>query len=79
MTKSNAYTRALSPENVIAFAGTLGVPEERIFETSAETGEGVKNLFEAVARCCSKNMKEKDKKGIMLEGGGQQRTGGCGC
>ena len=77
MVESDPSQRALSKENVCAFAGNLGVPPERLFETSAASGKGVIELFDAVAHSCSKSTKKNE--GIMLEGGNQQKTGGCGC
>lgn len=49
--ESGQCTRAVTEQNVRAFAQRLNVQEENIFETSAQSGKGVKELFDAVAKC----------------------------
>ena len=48
--ENGSFPRAVTEANVRAFAQRLNVPEGNIYETSAQSGKGVKELFDAVAK-----------------------------
>ena len=49
MIEEGTKPRAVEQENIVTFAQGLGVPPERLFETSAQSGKGVQDLFASVA------------------------------
>ena len=50
LVESGQFPRAVTEHNVRAFAQQLNVQECNVFDTSAQSGKGVKELFEAVAK-----------------------------
>jgi len=75
--ESGSCARAVDAENIKSFAASLNVPPELLFETSAQSGKGVTELFQTVAKYYVP--KNADGSIVLTEGGSSGGGGGCQC
>lgn len=75
--KEGAKARAVSSDEVKAFAQELRIDPTHIYETSAKTGEGLQELFDRVSTMYDSGTVPPPKTGVIHVTSTQRRSSSC--